>query len=117
MKEISLYIMSFFYILAGIMHFLKPRFYLQIMPPYIPWHKTIVFLSGVAEILLGVFLLLPLYSKQAAWGVVVLLILIFPAHIHHLRSNPPGSKIPNWALYLRMPLQGVLIYWAWWHTW
>ena len=116
MKEISLYIMAFFYLAAGINHFIMPRFYLKIMPPYIPWHLPLVYLSGLAEIMLGGLLLNAPLSKMAAWGIIALLVAIFPANIYHLTASKPGKGIPIWILYLRLPLQALLIYWAWWHT-
>ena len=115
-KTVSLYVMAGFYTLAGIAHFANPKFFLRIMPPYIPWHKPIVYLSGVAEIGLGILLLLPEYSSWAAWGIIALLIAVFPANLYHYTSGGAGMRIPKWALALRLPLQAVLIAWAWWHT-
>jgi uncharacterized membrane protein len=116
MKEFSLYAMAAIYVLAGIMHFAKPKFYLKIIPPYIPWHKTLNYLSGAAEIILGIGLLIPSYSVWAAWGIIALLITVFPANIYHLTSAKPGKGLPIWVLYLRLPFQALFIWWAWWHT-
>jgi len=116
MKDISLYIMAGFYIVAGINHFVKPKFYLRIIPPYIPAPKAMNYISGAAEVLLGLLLLCPHYSTLAAWGIIALLIAIFPANVYHLTSAKPGQGIPIWALYVRLPFQGLLIWWAWWHT-
>ncbi|MBI3395395.1 MAG: DoxX family protein [Spirochaetia bacterium] len=115
-KLVLLYVMAGLYVLAGIMHFLKPKFYLRIMPPFIPFHKAIVFVSGVVEVVLGAALFLPEYRSLAAWGVVALLIAVFPANIYHFTSGGRGMKIPKWALAVRLPLQFVLIAWAWWYT-
>ncbi len=115
-KLVSLYVMATFYTLAGIAHFVMPKFFLRIMPPYIPWHKPIVYLSGLAEIGLGILLLLPEYSSWAAWGIIALLVAVFPANLYHFTSGGAGMRIPQWLLALRLPLQGVLIAWAWWHT-
>jgi uncharacterized membrane protein len=115
-KLISLYVMAVFYALAGILHFVVPKFFLRIMPPYIPWHKPIVYLSGLAEIGLAILLLLPDYSSWAAWGIIALLVAVFPANVYHFTSGGAGMRIPKWVLALRLPLQGVLIAWAWWHT-
>jgi hypothetical protein len=68
LKTLSLYAMAGFYTLAGIGHFVMTKFFMRIMPPYIPWHKPIVYLSGVAEIGLGILLIMPAYSAWAAWG-------------------------------------------------
>ena len=108
--------MAALYMLAGINHFIMPKFYLRIMPPYIPWHKAMVYLSGAAEIFLGLLLLYSPYSPLGAWGIIVLLVAVFPANVYHLTSTKPGKGIPVWVLYLRLPFQGVLIFWAWWHT-
>jgi len=116
MKELSLYIMASLYIIAGINHFVNPKFYLRIIPLYIPWHKTVNYLSGASEIILGLLLFYPPYSTFAAWGIIVLLTAVFPANIYHLTSTKPGKGIPNWMLSLRLPFQGILILWAWWYT-
>lgn len=116
MKEIGLYIMAVLYILAGMNHFVMPKFYVRIMPPYIPWHKFMNYISGVVEIILGLLLLYTPYSALAAWGIIVLLIAIFPANIYHFTSTKPKKKVSKWILLLRLPFQGVLILWAWWYT-
>lgn len=118
-KRYLLYLMSGFYIVAGVMHFISPEFYLPMMPPYLPWHLPLVYLSGVAEFLLGACVLMPQTRRYAAWGLIALLIAVFPANIHIALFNVPldgsaeGYGIWNW---LRLPLQGVLILWAWWYT-
>jgi uncharacterized membrane protein len=116
MKEISLYVMAALYILAGANHFIWPKFYLRIIPRYIPWQKAVNYVSGAAEILLGVMLLFPSYRILAAWSLIILLIAIFPANVNHLKSAKPGKGLPLWVLYIRLPFQGILILWAWWHT-
>ena len=110
--SMSLIIMAVLYILAGINHFVMPRFYMRIMPRYIPFHRFMVIASGIAEIVLGALLLMPEYRSLAAWGVIALLVAIFPANIHHLTSRKPGVGPPAWLLWLRLPMQGVLIWWA-----
>jgi len=104
--------MAVLYILAGINHFVMPRFYIRIMPRYIPFHRFMVVASGFAEIGLGILLLIPAYKSWAAWGIIALLIAIFPANIHHLTSRKRGTGPPAWALWLRLPVQGLLIWWA-----
>lgn len=116
MKDISLYIMAGFYIYAGFNHFRMPKFYLHMMPPFIPWHEMVNKLSGAIEIFLGLLLFCPAYSTYAAWGIIALLIAVFPANIYHLTSAKPGGKFPIWGLWLRLPFQAVFIAWAWWHT-
>ena len=108
----TLLVMAVLYILAGINHFVMPRFYMRIMPRYIPFHRFMVMASGMAEVGLGILLLVPDCRSWAAWGIIALLIAIFPANIHHLTSRKPGQGPPVWALWLRLPIQGLLIWWA-----
>ena len=115
-KLASLILMSFFYVSAGIRHFTAPDFYLRMMPPYIPFHEAMVVISGVAEIVLGAALLVPQMRVYAAWGVITLLIAVFPANIHAAWANVQIAAFPLWANWARLPLQAVLIAWAWWHT-
>lgn len=91
-----------------------PKFYLKIMPPYLPLHKELVLLSGLCEILLGILLLVPKCSRFAACGIVALLIAVFPANVHLYQNQAilPASHIIH---FLRLPLQGVFILWAFWH--
>lgn len=104
------------FVLAGAAHFLRPDVYLKILPPYLPWHLELVYLSGFFEILLGVLFLIPRFTVPAAWGLIALLIAVFPANLH-MAQNPglyPG--ISPVLLWLRLPLQGVLIAWAYAYT-
>ena len=114
----SLILMSLFYIFAGYRHFVAPEFYLRMMPPYIPFHEAMVFLSGVAEVALGVALLVPQLRTYAAWGVIALLIAVFPANLYMAMANVPFGEAPTpgWLLWARLPFQLPLIAWAWWHT-
>jgi uncharacterized membrane protein len=118
-KRILLWIMGVFYAVAGVNHFINAQHYLPMMPPYLPWHAGLVFLSGVAEVVLGVAVLVPSLRRPAAWGIILLLIAVFPANIHIALNNIPvfgareGAGGWNWV---RLPLQGVLILWAWWYT-
>ena len=118
-KRILLWVMAVFYVFAGAMHFINPDFYMPIMPPYLPWHLELVYLSGIAEIVLGVAVLIPAWRRLAAWGIILLLIAIFPANLHVALNDVPlagsseGAGIWNW---IRLPFQFVLIAWAWWYT-
>lgn len=115
-KVILKYLMAIFYIGAGVNHFLNPDFYLKIMPPYLPWHLELVYLSGVIEIALGLLLLIPKYTRLAAWGIILLLIAIFPANIH-LALNPQIFPDVDPTVHLiRLPFQGLFLLWAWWYT-
>ncbi len=117
LREIGLYVMAVLFILAGAMHFIQPRFYLRIVPPFLKkWDNLVVFWSGVVEIVLGVLLFFPGYRPLAAWGVIALLVAVFPANFYHWKSGGAGMKVPGWALLVRLPLQGVLIAWAYLYT-
>ena len=114
-KLISKYLLAIFMIVAGTMHFVNPEFFLKIVPPYLPFHKELVLVSGVCEILLGVLLLIPKCSQLAAWGIIALLLAVFPANIYLYQHQDilPASPLVH---LLRLPLQGVFILWAYWHT-
>lgn len=114
-KTISKFVLALFMITAGIMHFVNPEFFLKVVPPYLPWHSELVSVSGVCEILLGILLLIPATSRPAAWGMIALLIAVFPANIY-VYQNQHVLPAPPIVHLLRLPLQGVLILWAYWHT-
>lgn len=107
-----LYLMAFLYILAGINHFRKPGMYIRIIPPVFKNPELLNILSGAAEIILGLLLILPATTTFAAWGIIVLLIAIFPANIYMFQNKKAGFGLPRWILFVRLPLQIVLIYWA-----
>ncbi len=107
-----LYILSSLFIIAGILHFIKPKAFMRIMPLYIPYHKRIVYLSGVAEISAGIGVLFIQTKTIALWGIVIMLILFFPVHIHMLMNKKAGLNLPKSILGFRLLLQFGLIYWA-----
>jgi uncharacterized membrane protein len=86
------------------------------MPPYLPWHNPLVALSGAAEVLLGALALVPQWRRGTGWGLIVLLIAVFPANLHMALHTDRFPRIPAWLLWLRLPFQGVLIAWARWCT-
>lgn len=109
---ISLYIMSAFYLLAGVNHFINPKWYLRIIPKWLPNHSAINYLSGAAEIILAI-LLLPLPTRSAAaWGIIVLLVAIFPANIQMSLTYKKYMHPRFWLTVLRLPLQVLFIWWA-----
>lgn len=113
-KAISSWLLAIFFVAAGINHFLSPKFYLSIMPVYLPWHPELVFISGVAEILGGIGVILPQTRRLAGWGLIFLLLAVFPANIHVALHGLGGSALPVWFLWARLPLQFVLIWWVCW---
>lgn len=115
-KLVLKYILALFFVLAGLNHFRNPDFYAKIMPPYLPWHLFLVYLSGFFEIALGVLLLIPRQGHIAAWGLIALLVAVFPANIHMAVNAELYPAISPAMLWVRLPLQGVLIAWAYWYT-
>ena len=109
------YLFALAFIAGGLNHFVKPELYVSIMPPYLPRHRTLVYASGVAEVALGAALLVPALQSAAAWGLIALLIAVFPANVH-MALNAERYAVSPLLLWLRLPLQGVLILWAWWYT-
>lgn len=107
-----LYLMAGLYVLAGIMHFIRPKMYLRIMPRYLPNHKLLVFLSGLAEISLGIGLCLEHTRNLSIYGIMVMLVVFLPVHFYMLSNEKAAAGIPQWILILRIPLQFVLMYWA-----
>ena len=105
-----------FFIGAGLNHFISTDFYLRIMPPYLPWHLPLVYASGVAETALGALLLVRRWSRIAAWGLILLLIAVFPANLHMALNAHLYPQFSPLLLWLRLPLQGLLIAWAYLYT-
>src|SRR5581483_18183 len=103
---------------AGVMHFLYPKTYTRIVPPDLPSPSVIVAISGVAEIAGGVGVLFPATRRAAAWGLVTLLVVVFPANLYVAIDHVPlpGIMGERWAQWLRLPLQLPLIAWAWRYT-
>jgi uncharacterized membrane protein len=112
MRTILRGLAAIFFVVAGTFHFLKPELYLQIMPPYFPAPQLLVAVSGVAEIAGGIGLLIRPLRRAAGWGLVALLIAVFPANIYMLQ-HPGQFHFAQWILWARLPLQGVFIAWVW----
>lgn len=107
--------MAAMYFFAGIMHFAKPKMYMRIMPPYLPKHKLLVILSGIAEILLGLGLLFNEARNVAIYGIIAMLAVFLLVHFYMLSGKKASAGIPKWILILRIPLQFFLMYWAWFY--
>ena len=101
-----------FFLNIGVDHFINPEFYLAIMPPSFPLHAEAVYISGFFEILGGVCLLVPRLRKIAVWGLVALLICVYPANIYMALTPEAFPEIPLSLLYFRLALQFLFFYWA-----
>ncbi|WP_343069168.1 DoxX family protein [Hymenobacter citatus] len=112
-RTLSFSLMALLYVGAGVMHFVKPKVYAKIVPPYLPAPLTLVYVSGVAELAGGLGLLLPATRRPAAWGLILLLLAVFPANVYMARHNDELFRLPTWMVWARLPLQLVLIGWAW----
>lgn len=114
-KAASKYLLAILMIGVGTLHFVRHDFFIKIMPPYLPWHLELVYLSGFFEVVLGLLLLVPRFSRLAAWGIIALLIAVFPANIYLYQHQEllPASPMVH---FLRLPIQAVFIVWAYWHT-
>jgi uncharacterized membrane protein len=123
LKQPLLYVMSLFYVVAGVMHFVAPNVYARIVPPKLSRPVTLVYLSGIAEIVFGIGVVIRRTRRRSAWGLIALLLAVFPANVHMATSDMVPDAVPDWAggiariaMWVRLPLQGVLILWAGWYT-
>lgn len=115
-KLVMKWLLALLFVAAGVNHFVRPDFYVKIMPPYLPWHHELVLLSGAFEVLGGVGLLVPKVQRAAAWGLIALLVAVFPANLHMAFHPEAFPDIPPAALWGRLPLQALFILWAYWFT-
>ena len=105
-------VMGVLYVVAGVGHFVLTRTYEGIMPDYLPAHRDLVLLSGAAEIAGGMGVLVPQTRRAAAWGIVVLLVAVMPANVWMVQHPERYPGVPVWAMWVRLPLQFLLIWWA-----
>ena len=115
-KSIFKWLLAIAFVLAGANHFINPAFYLKIMPPVLPAPLFLIYLSGFFEIALGVLLLIPKFTRSAACGIIALLIAVYPANIYMALNANLFPEFNQALVYLRLPLQFVMIAWAFWHT-
>jgi uncharacterized membrane protein len=118
--------MGLAYVVAGLLHFVAPAAYERVVPPGFPRPRALVYLSGIAEVGLGVGVLFERTRRVSAWGLVALLVAVFPANVYMAASDdldlavegvPQRVRDPSdAALWARLPLQAVLVAWAWWYT-
>ncbi len=113
-QDINIYLFAGLFLFTGTMHFIKPDVFIRIMPDYIPFHNAMVFWSGVAEVAGGIGYLFPEMRFFAAWGLIILLLAVFPANIDmFLKARKRrGFDLFTWITLLRLPIQPVLIWWV-----
>ncbi len=113
-RKFSILMIGVLFVLAGVNHFVQPAFYTRIMPPYLPAHLTLVYVSGFFEILAGLGIFARQMRRAAGWGLIALLVAVFPANLHMALNADQFASLPFWALVARLPLQFALIAWVWW---
>lgn len=116
MRKPALFLTAAFFATAGFLHLVRPAPFVRIVPPFVPHPLGMVYLSGAAEIAGGLGLLIRPLRRAAAWGLVALLIAVFPANIYMAvdQVQVTVTPLPVWLLWVRLPLQLVLIWWVMW---
>lgn len=114
-KTILRSVLGVLMVLVGLMHFVNPEPFVMIMPDYLPWHVPLVYISGVFEVALGIALFIEPARVLAGWGLIALYIAVLPANVWMASEGiqPPGMEMSAVVAWLRVPLQLVLMYWAW----
>lgn len=112
LRNLSRIILAIAFVLAGANHFRSPDVYLSMMPPWLPAHEWLNWISGAAEIAGGVGLLIPRLRNAAGIGLILLLVAVFPANLHIAFNGLPGMDIPRWILIARLPFQLVFVAWV-----
>lgn len=114
MRRLSRFALAAFFVVAGTFHFVRPTLYLEIMPPFLPWPSALVAISGAAEILGGLGVLFTSSRKAAGWGLIVLLIAVFPANLQSVANGMVIDRwsVPPWILWARLPLQLLFVAWV-----
>ena len=115
-KRIALIAVALFFLVAGVSHFTNPQFFVAIVPPYLPAAVALVSISGVFEILGGLGVLPSATRRAAGWGLLVLLVAVYPANIHMALHPEQFPEMSRNALIVRLPLQFVFMAWVWWAT-
>lgn len=114
MRSIARFAFTFFFMSAGLNHFVNPDFYLRIIPPELPAHGAINAISGAAEIIIGLMIASPGTRKLGGWLAIALLIAVFPANLYLFAHQEIFPSVPPAAHLARLPLQAVFIAWAYW---
>ena len=114
-KVISVFVMGIFYVIVGVKHFQDPSWFVQIIPPILPYKYELVYISGFFEVLLGILLMIPRFQSIAAKGLMALLICVYPANIYLAQTNGVAMGISPLIAWGRLPFQFVFIGLAYWH--
>ena len=114
-KVISVFVMGIFYVIVGVKHFQDPSWFVQIVPPILPYKYELVYISGFFEVLLGILLMIPRFQSIAAKGLIALLICVYPANIYLAQTNGVAMGISPLIAWGRLPFQFVFIGLAYWH--
>ncbi len=115
LQTLSLYAIAAMFTAAGVAHFVKPDVFVPLVPSYLPAPKLLVYVSGVFEVLGGLGVLLSSVRVYAGWGLIAMLAVFLVVHIYMVR-DPDGrfEALPTWMLWVRIPLQFVLMAWVYW---
>lgn len=114
MRKFQPYLIGLLFVAAGALHFKNPRMYEAIVPPFLPAHRELVLTSGFFEMLGGLGVMFPQTRRAAGYGLIALLIAVFPANVYMAVDTAKfGQLVPTPILYGRLPLQFLLIYWIW----
>jgi len=116
LKPLSIYVMGLFYLSVGYKHFQDPEWFIQIVPPILPFKLTLVYISGIFEIFLGILLMVPAFQSIAARGLIILLICVYPANIYLALTSGAAMNTSPEIAWGRLPLQFVFLGLAYWHS-
>ena len=114
LRTVSRWLLAVFFVIAGAYHFVNPNVYLPMMPPWLPWHRALIAVSGAAEIVGGLAILPRATRHWGGWWLIALLVAVFPANIQIALYGLPALKVAPWVLWARLPMQGVMIWWIYW---
>lgn len=105
------------YFVIGVIHLISPEKLTYMVPGFLPYPQALVYITGIMEILLAILLLIPRYQRWAGWGIIGLLVIVFPANINVAVNNlsaPGGLPAAAWYVWSRLAFQPIYIAWVWW---
>jgi uncharacterized membrane protein len=112
---VSRLLLALFFVVAGVLHFVFTPNYVKIIPPWLPWHLALVVVSGLCEIAGGFGVLWHRTRRWAGYGLIALSVAVLPANVQMLLDAQAAGASAPWlaALWARLPLQLVLVWWIW----